>query len=523
MQSIVVDLLYGLTTAVIGAAAASWLCLSRPGQRTVARAGAEADHAAQILVRLQELACRVAFDVDEHSSRVEQINDELTSASAQEPAMIVDVVTRLIHANQQMHEKLASTEDRLREQAQEIQTHAAQARTDVLTLLANRRAFEEELARRLAEFHRQGRIFSLLMADVDHFKRFNDAHGHQVGDEVLRNVAKLLRRKMREMDLVARYGGEEFAIILPGTSLADACKAAVRACEGIEESRYRQAGRELQVTASLGIAEVHGNEDAAALIARADKALYAAKEGGRNCAYWHDGQSVYRVVPLKRPEIPPAESQQAPPPPGNPERHEGAPPVAGAVPAEPKSEAACSLDLGMLSNYASRTSFCQQVRNRTAEWKRGGPIFSVVLIELNLRQADGQRPCPQTRNVATLAVTRFLAATVGGTDVVAHYAPHCFAVLLPAADLAGAIGVAERLEEQISEYRSPGEGGKPILAASIAVVQVMKKDDSISVLKRAEATLEEADRHVAKGAYYHDGERIAPVTARRESLACAER
>ncbi len=143
--------------------------------------------------------------------------------------MIVEVVAKLIEANQQMHEKLASTEDKLREQAREIQAHAAEARTDALTLLVNRRAFDDELTLRFAEYLRQGHVFTLIMADVDNFKEFNDLHGHLTGDDVLRGVAKVLRRKMREMDLAARYGGEEFAVILPGTNLCDAEKTALRA------------------------------------------------------------------------------------------------------------------------------------------------------------------------------------------------------------------------------------------------------------------------------------------------------
>ena len=206
----------------MGAAAASWLSWSHFRRKALAQSSTEGRHAAEVLARLQELATRVAFDVDEHSSQVEEINDKLTSADKHEPTMIVDMVAKLIQANQHMQEKLASTEDKLRDQAQQIQVHAAEARTDALTLLANRRAFDDELARRIAEFRRHRRTFSLIMADVDRFKKFNDAHGHQTGDEVLRGVARLLRRKMREMDLVARYGGEEFAIILPGTNLDDA-------------------------------------------------------------------------------------------------------------------------------------------------------------------------------------------------------------------------------------------------------------------------------------------------------------
>jgi diguanylate cyclase len=504
MDCFVVDLLYGLTTGVSGASAAWWLCASHFRRQAAAEADAETRHAEQVLDRLQLLAASVACDVDEHSIQVEQINDKLTSADNREPAMIVEVVTKLIEANQQMHEKLVSTEDQLRQQAQQIQTHAAEARTDTLTLLANRRALDDDLARRISEFRRYGRAVSLIMADVDHFKRFNDTYGHQVGDEVLRGVARLLRRKMREMDLVARYGGEEFAIVLPGTNLDEACKTALRACEGIEKSRFRHDTADLQVTVSFGVAQAQGGEDGATLVARADKALYAAKEGGRNAIFCHDQETVRRVVPEKARPL--AEQKKQDPPPPGPETK---------VP-DANRDPARVVDLDLLPEMPSRTTFCQQVRSRTAEWKRGGPLFSVILIEVNQRDESG---CGQRAlGIATRAAAKFLAATIREMDVVGSYAPGCFGLLLPTATLVDAIQVAERLREGFSRYRSPAQAAPPGLTLSVGVVQVMEADDSISLLKRAEAALDTADRQGGNRAYYHDGERCAPITTMLETV-----
>ena len=214
--------LYGFGMVCVGALIAWWLHGVYSHRKTQKEEKAESRYATEVLLRLQELATRVAVDVDEHSSQVEQINEQLNSADNRESMIIIEMVANLVQANQKMQKKLATTEDRLREQAQEIQIHVAEARTDPLTMLANRRAFDDELNRRIAEFRRLGRPFSLIMADVDQFKKFNDTHGHQAGDEVLRSMARVLRRTMREMDLVARYGGEEFAVILPGTVLEDA-------------------------------------------------------------------------------------------------------------------------------------------------------------------------------------------------------------------------------------------------------------------------------------------------------------
>ena len=245
------------------------------------------------MVRLQELATHIAGHVGAHSSRVEKINQELISAGGQETETVVSAVAKLIDANQQMQQQLDTAEQRLEEQARLVETHAAEARTDALTGLANRRALDDELARRFAEFGRRGKTFSVVMADIDHFKRFNDARGHQAGDELLRGVAKVVRRTAREMDTVARYGGEEFVLILPGAPADDVQAVMRRLCKTVESARFRCGSGELQVTVSLGAAEAMAGEDAAGLLGRADAALYASKAAGRTAAI---GTTAERAV-----------------------------------------------------------------------------------------------------------------------------------------------------------------------------------------------------------------------------------
>jgi len=519
MSFLIAGLLCCLAATLAASAGTFWLCRSHYQRKASVHHNAEARRAAEVLMRLQALAARVALDVDDHSSQIEEINDKLTSADKHDPTTIVDVVAKLIEANEHMHKKLASSEGRLREQAQVIQTHLAEARTDALTLLANRRAFEDELARRATEFARHGRTFSLIMADVDRFKRFNDAYGHQTGDEVLLGVAKLLRRKMREMDLVARYGGEEFTVILPGANLDEACKAALRACEAVEKSRFHHDGKELQVTASFGVAEVSGSVDGAALVGRVDRALYAAKNGGRNCVYLDDGKDVRRVL-AKQPSVPAVAAVQPPPPPLPIEQVEAEEPGpaldVGTVESEP--DLPRNVDLGPVPNLPSRFMFCQQVRNRTAEWKRGGPTFSVVLLEVNQYDENGGEHGQRVRELATRATIRYLAAMVREMDVVGHYSPGCFALMLPSAGLSEAIRVAERLREGLTQHSLVADDERPRLTLSVGVVHVMARDDSISVLQRAEAALDAADRVGGNSVYYHDGERCVPITAMLKTM-----
>jgi len=508
-----------LVATAVATAVTSWFWCFYFRRKASAESSAETRRAMEVLIRLQELAARVAFDVDDHNNHLGEIGERLTSTDQHDPAMIIEVVAKLIQANELMHMKLNSTEGKLREQAEEIQTFAAEARTDAVTLLANRRAFDDELARRTAEHARQGRTFSLIMADVDHFKRFNDAYGHQTGDEVLRAMAKLLRRKMREMDLVVRYGGEEFAVILPGTNANEACRAALRACEAIEESRFHHEGKEIQVTASFGVAEVGGSSDGAALIGRADKALYAAKKDGRHCVFWDDGKNVRRAGAEQL--SPPAAAAVQPPPapvPVEQVANEKSEPATDAPRTEPEPDLPALTDLGTIPDFPSRTTFCQNVRNRTAEWRRGGPTFSVVLLEVNQYIEGAADRGKRMREFATQTTTRFLAATMRDMDVVGCYAPGCFALMLPTAGLSDAIRVAERLREAFNRSGHQERQTHPRLTLSVGVAQVTETDDSISLLKRAEAALDAADRRGGDRAYYHDGERSAPITAMLETM-----
>lgn len=152
------------------------------------------------------------------------------------------------------------------------------ANTDGLTHIANHRTFQANLEREMARSIRSGEPVSLIMLDLDNFKLLNDTHGHQIGDEVLRQVAVALQASSREFDTIARYGGEEFAVILPGCGARDALTSAERM-----HRLVRQGVTSVPVTVSVGVASTPANgQTARALVKAADEAMYRAKRGGRN-------------------------------------------------------------------------------------------------------------------------------------------------------------------------------------------------------------------------------------------------
>ena len=163
------------------------------------------------------------------------------------------------------------------------------ALTDPLTGLLNRRAMEQRLREAAHAFQRSGRGVSVVMADVDHFKRVNDVHGHAIGDRVLRAVAALLSEQLRAHDAVARWGGEEFLLLLPETGAATACEVAERLRAAAEARLAAAAGIGEAVTMTFGVALLERGMRVGECLKHADDALYAGKAAGRNRVVGTDG------------------------------------------------------------------------------------------------------------------------------------------------------------------------------------------------------------------------------------------
>jgi two-component system cell cycle response regulator len=171
--------------------------------------------------------------------------------------------------------------DQLRSRLEE---NVEMAITDSLTGLYNRRYMEGHLKTLVDEAVQRGKPLSLLVADIDFFKSVNDTHGHDAGDEVLKDFSERLRQNIRGIDLACRLGGEEFVVMMPDTDLTKAYVVAERLRQCIAERPFQLTGdTRIQITASVGVASLEGVDDTPdALLKRSDQALYCAKRDGRN-------------------------------------------------------------------------------------------------------------------------------------------------------------------------------------------------------------------------------------------------
>ncbi len=211
---------------------------------------------------------------------------------------LVQTASDMKRDNRALETRLKSSRHEIKQLQQNLETVRNESLTDPLTTLANRKHFDEMLARVLLEATSSTEPMSLMMTDIDHFKRFNDTYGHLTGDQVLRLVALSVKQNVKGQDIAARYGGEEFAVILPRTALREATTVAdqIRRAVMSKELMKRSTGEHLgRVTVSVGVASYRRGDTIQSLIERSDACLYAAKRNGRN-----------RVICETDPEVSPA-------------------------------------------------------------------------------------------------------------------------------------------------------------------------------------------------------------------------
>ncbi len=243
----------------------------------------------RIMAELLGAAEQINSNVETHNTKiqnsVQEVHDlHVTGEMDIIKQLLVNHMRSLLTANRQMQEDLLCTRYRLEEQAQQIDHARREARSDDLTGVANRKAFDEKLHLLMDEWRRQRTPFVLILADLDQFKWVNDSHGHTVGDRVLNAVGTRLQQLVRVGDFVGRYGGDEFAILLPRTELSTGTELAEMICRGTSDKACRVAvhGEELSVSLSVGVTAACEGDSDESILQRVDGAMYKAKHLGRN-------------------------------------------------------------------------------------------------------------------------------------------------------------------------------------------------------------------------------------------------
>lgn len=456
--------------------------------------------AVELFSRLAEITSTVANEVKQHHGNIQSVNDELDSIQQGDASAVAAAVCKLLVMNQQTQQRLAHAELRLQAQQRQLADVASAAKTDPLTGLANRRGLDEDLAISLAKFQQKGRPAALLMLDIDHFKRFNDQHGHVVGDQALTRLADVLLAQARESDSVARFGGEEFVVVFHGAKAAAVLERAENMRRAIGQASLLANGAELRIAASSGLAELQKGDTAETLLKRAGEALYAAKLDGRDCCYWHADERLQRV------SRPGEEPRAATPRATNVSTASVAKPSASGAPATPKHQ---SVELA--ADQFADSSFVGQIARRVAEWRRGGATFSVVLLRVSFPTTATNDQPEEARRTALRIVHQFARASLRDMDLVTRWNEDGLAILLPGSLVTDAAGVANRLRLAIEQHEMPAPHGGLTLSLCAGVAEVIEGNDAQRVLRRAWMALDSATEAGGGKVFLHDGLRSAAV------------
>jgi len=243
-----------------------------------------------MLHEMKENVDILSEEIINHDTRLEEHKSEINKTSTLSSLNAIQVVlsseiSNIIESNSSLKDNLVQAKDQIAEQQEDLNLLRKQVITDELTGLYNRRGYDSLLAREFRRSSRYNRDLSIIIGDIDHFKSINDNYGHIMGDKILQVYANILRKNLRESDICTRIGGEEFAVILPEQSEEKAANIADKIRLLIMNSKFVFEDVKISFTSSFGVSSIKDSESLEELFNNADRALYKAKESGRNKVY----------------------------------------------------------------------------------------------------------------------------------------------------------------------------------------------------------------------------------------------
>ncbi|XZE54394.1 diguanylate cyclase domain-containing protein [Planctomycetaceae bacterium SH139] len=404
----------------------------------------------QITLRLRTLTENTAAGVDTHQLQVQSLTESLKEVDlVRHPDAIFAAMNRLLDASDTLRVQLSEAQSRFEEQSMLLQSAQQQAVTDQLTQIANRRALDDymhDLMRR-----QPPQPSTLMLLDIDHFKKFNDAYGHLTGDEVLKRVAKHIEHRIGAHGMVARYGGEEFAVVFGDTTMVDCRALAEQTRASIADREIVFEGQHLRVTSSSGLAEWTGCETVDEWIARADAALYESKANERNCGYAQLGDTMERLTPRGEP------TSAAPPRPlSEAEKLEAE--ITRLLPQEPNFSGLPRCLQGLPIGSRLIREFSEFATNVQAS----GAIFVTAMVRIDHHSAGQAAPLGQAATAQgqpdfedLRMVARTIRSVVRAVDRIGLLDAKTILIGMPSLSPEGAVTRAERIRTGVN-YASDG-------------------------------------------------------------------
>ena len=237
----------------------------------------------RVTLSTNNLASDYSDKMEEYSNKLHDANDLTQMRNFIED--IIKDTNNMAESSRQLNQELEEATSQIQTLSKQLEETEREVLLDALTGLNNRKAFDRKINDLCEKFDKNEEFFSVVMLDIDYFKKFNDQYGHQVGDEVLRIVGSHLKENLKGKDFPSRYGGEEFIVLLPNTKLDKAYIVAEQIRETISKKRLKikKTGQALgNITVSVGVSEIREGDTAISVVERADSALYLAKDSGRN-------------------------------------------------------------------------------------------------------------------------------------------------------------------------------------------------------------------------------------------------